>query len=45
MAVGASLGKTPFDMVLIIAFDNGAAKTPAANLTCFGRILSNLKLF
>ena len=36
--ISASLGKTPFDMLLFIVFDNGAAKTPSANF--FGGILS-----
>ena len=44
-AIFAFLGKTPFDMLLFIVFDNGAAKTPAANLTSFGGILQNLKLY
>ena len=39
-AIFASLGKTHFNMLLFIVFDNGAAKTPAANLTSFGGILS-----
>ena len=44
-AIFASLGKTPFDMLLFIVFDNGAAKTPAANLTSFGGILSKPEAF
>ena len=37
-AIFPSLGKTPFDMLLFIVFDNGVAKSPAANLTSFGGI-------
>ena len=36
--ISASLGKTPFDMLLFIVFDNGAAETASANF--FGGILS-----
>ena len=32
-------------MLLFIVFDNGAAKTPAANLTSFGGILSKPEAF
>ena len=32
-------------MLLFIVFDNGAAKTPAANLTSFGSIFSNAEAF
>ena len=39
-AIFASLGKTPFAMLLFIVFDNVAAKTLAANLTRFKGILS-----
>ena len=41
----ALLGKTSFDMLLFIVFDNGAAKTPAANLTSFGGLLSKHEAF
>ena len=44
-AIFASLEKTPFDMLLFIVFDNGAAKTPAANLTIFGGILPKPEVF
>ena len=44
-AIFASLGKTPFDMLLFILFDNSAAKTPAASLTSFGGILSKPEAF
>ena len=43
-AIFASLGKTPF-YVLLTVFDNGATKTPAANLTNFGGILSRPEAF
>ena len=39
-AIFASLGKTPFDMLLFIVFDNGAA-----NLTSFEGILSKPESF
>ena len=39
-AIFASLGKTPFDMLLSIVFDNGAA-----NLTSFEGILSKPEAF
>ena len=41
----ASLGKTSFDMLLFIVFDNGSAKTPAANLTSFVGLLSKPEAF
>ena len=37
---GVFYQETVFDELLFIVFDNGAAKTPAVNLTSFGGILS-----
>ena len=44
-AIFASLGKTAFDMLFFIVLYNGAAKTPVANLTSFGEILSKPEAF
>ena len=42
MAIVSFLGKTSFDMLLFIVFDNSGAKTPAANITsCGGNLLKS----
>ena len=41
-AIFATSRIIPFDMLLVIAFDNSVAKTPAANLIEFRKFFQNL---